>query len=120
MRVLAFIFLMFDIFISSSAAQSSRIVSDKKTIEIRASDKISSPAEVATVKIGFQNVAPSKEAVYERMSAWPIKSCKHSARLEHRQRALRPRRSGWSVRTPRRELSRHRRDFRPIRNGAFE
>jgi len=65
MRVLAFIFLMFDIFISSSAAQSSRIVSDKKTIEIRATDKISSPAEVATVKIGFQNVAPSKEAVYE-------------------------------------------------------
>jgi len=56
---------MFDIFISSSAAQSSRIVSDKKTIEIRATDKISSPAEVATVKIGFQNVAPSKEAVYE-------------------------------------------------------
>jgi uncharacterized protein YggE len=38
---------------------------DKKTIEIRASERISSPAEIATVKIGFQNVAPSREAVFE-------------------------------------------------------
>ncbi len=57
--------LIFPIFSVPSFAQSSRIASDRKTIEIRATGKISSPAEVATVKIGFQNVAPTKDVVYQ-------------------------------------------------------
>ncbi len=65
MRVLVLMFLVLNVFTVSSAAQSSRIGSDKKIIEIRATEKISIPAEVATVKIGFQNAASSKEAVYE-------------------------------------------------------
>ncbi len=65
MRAHVLMFLILNVFTVSSAAQSSRIASDKKTIEIRATDKISIPAEVATVKIGFQNVASSKDAVYD-------------------------------------------------------
>lgn len=65
MRALASVFVVFTAVAISTAAQSSRIASDRKTIEIRASDKISSPAEVATVKVGVQNVAASKDAAYE-------------------------------------------------------
>jgi uncharacterized protein YggE len=49
----------------SSPAELTRIASDRKTIEIRATEKVTSPAEIATVKIGFQNVAQTKDAVYE-------------------------------------------------------
>jgi uncharacterized protein len=65
MRVLIVMFLIFCVIAVPSAAQSSRIASDKKTIEIRATDRINSPAEVATVRIGFQNVASSKDGVYD-------------------------------------------------------
>jgi uncharacterized protein len=65
MRVLGLMFLVLNAFTVAWAAQQSRIGSDKKTIEIRATDKFSIPAEIATVKIGFQNVASSKEAVYD-------------------------------------------------------
>lgn len=65
MRAVVLLLMFVDVFTVSSAAQFGRIASDKKTIEIRASDRISSPAEIATVKIGFQNVASSKEAVYD-------------------------------------------------------
>ena len=47
------------------AAQSNRVAPENKTIEIRATEKVTSPAEIAMVKIGFQNVAQSKDAVYE-------------------------------------------------------
>lgn len=36
----------------------------QKTIEISATEKVEVPAETATVKIGFQNQAPSKDAAY--------------------------------------------------------
>ena len=49
----------------STPAQFSRVVSDKRNIEIRASEKVTVPAEIATVKIGFQNKAESKDAAYE-------------------------------------------------------
>src|SRR6266478_7590019 len=48
-----------------ASAQFSRVVSDKRNIEIRASEKVTVPAEIATVKIGFQNKAESKDAAYE-------------------------------------------------------
>jgi uncharacterized protein YggE len=65
MRILVVPFLIFFVFPVPSAAQSGRIASDKKTIEIRATDRVSSQAEVATVRVGFQNVAPTKDAVYD-------------------------------------------------------
>ena len=49
----------------SSRAQLNRIAPDKKTIEIRATEKVTNRAEIATVKIGFQNIAQTKDAVYE-------------------------------------------------------
>ena len=49
----------------STPAQFSRVVNDKRNIEIRASEKVTVPAEIATVKIGFQNKAESKDAAYE-------------------------------------------------------
>src|SRR5216684_8027415 len=49
----------------SASAQFSRVVSDKRNIEIRVSEKVNVPAEIATVKIGFQNQAGSKDAAYQ-------------------------------------------------------
>jgi uncharacterized protein len=47
------------------SAQFTRILSDKRTIEIRASDKVSVPAEIATIKVGYQNEADTKDMAYE-------------------------------------------------------
>ena len=49
----------------STPAQFSRVVSDKRNIEIRASEKVTVPAEIAIVKIGFQNQAATKDAAYQ-------------------------------------------------------
>jgi len=49
----------------SASAQFSRVVSDKRNIEIRASEKVTVPAEIAIVKVGFQNQAPTKDAAYQ-------------------------------------------------------
>jgi len=65
MRKLVTMFLIFAAFTSSSFAQFARMTPDKKTIEIHATGKITTPAETAIVKIGFQNVAATKDAVYE-------------------------------------------------------
>src|SRR5258708_27444560 len=49
----------------STSAQISRVVSDRRNIEIRATEKVAVPAEIATVKIGFQNQAATKDAAYQ-------------------------------------------------------
>jgi uncharacterized protein len=45
-------------------AQSATEPSPQKTIEISATEKVQVPAETATIKIGYQNQAPSKDAAY--------------------------------------------------------
>ena len=47
-----------------ASAQIARIVSDKRTIEIRTSEKVSVPAELAIVKVGYQNQAGTKDEVF--------------------------------------------------------
>lgn len=49
----------------SVSAQFTRVISDKRTIEIRATEKVSVPAEVATVKVGYQNEAATKNEAFE-------------------------------------------------------
>ncbi len=63
-KLLAFALVLGSIPLSASA-QFSRVVSDKRNIEIRASEKVTVPAEIATVKIGFQNQAATKDAAYQ-------------------------------------------------------
>ncbi len=46
------------------AAQTRPISSDRKTVEISATEKIQAIAEIATVKLGYQNQAPTKDAAY--------------------------------------------------------
>jgi uncharacterized protein YggE len=45
-------------------ALSQHLVSEQKTIEISATEKVVVPADTATVKIGYQNRALTKDAVY--------------------------------------------------------
>ena len=45
-------------------AQAQRPVTEQKTIEITATEKVVVPADTATVKIGYQNLAPTKDAAY--------------------------------------------------------
>lgn len=47
-----------------ASAQMERIVSDKRTIEISASEKVAVPAEVAIVKVGYQNQAGTKDDAF--------------------------------------------------------
>jgi len=49
----------------SASAQFARVVGDKRSVEIRASEKVTVPAEIAIVKIGFQNQAATKDAAYQ-------------------------------------------------------
>ena len=56
--------LAVSVFPSLASAQFSRVVGDKRVIEIRTSEKTTVPAEIATVKIGFQNQAASKDDAY--------------------------------------------------------
>ncbi len=49
----------------STSAQFSRVVSDRRNIEIRATEKVAVPAEIAIVKIGFQNQAATKDTAYQ-------------------------------------------------------
>jgi uncharacterized protein YggE len=57
--------LVLSIFPLSALAQFSRVMSDKRSIEIRASEKVTVPAEVAIVKVGFQNQAATKDTAYQ-------------------------------------------------------
>ena len=57
--------LMVSLLALPASAQFTRVVSDKRNIEIRVSEKVNVPAEIATVKIGFQNQAGSKDAAYQ-------------------------------------------------------
>jgi uncharacterized protein YggE len=50
--------------ITPASAQIARIVSDKRTIEISASEKVSVPAEIAIVKVGYQNQAGTKDDAF--------------------------------------------------------
>lgn len=50
--------------ITPASAQMERIVSDKRTIEITASEKVSVPAEVAIVKVGYQNQTATKDEAF--------------------------------------------------------
>jgi uncharacterized protein len=52
------------IFSTSASGQFARVISDKRTIDIHATEKVSVPAEVATVKVGYQNEAASKDAAF--------------------------------------------------------
>src|SRR5580692_9765772 len=63
-KVLTFA-LVLSIFPLSALAHFSRVMSDKRSIEIRASEKVTVPAEVAIVKVGFQNQAATKDAAYQ-------------------------------------------------------
>ena len=49
---------------SASLTQLERRGSDQKTIEISATEKVRVPAETATIKIGFQNQAATKDVAY--------------------------------------------------------
>lgn len=49
---------------SAWLTQSERRDSDQKTIEISATEKVRVPAETATIKIGFQNQAATKDVAY--------------------------------------------------------
>ena len=49
----------------SASAQFSRVVSDRRSLEIRASEKVTVSAEIAVVKVGFQNQAATKDAAYQ-------------------------------------------------------
>ncbi len=57
--------LVLSVIPASTPAQFSRVVSDKRNIEIRASEEVTVPAEIAIVKIGFQSQAPTKDAAYQ-------------------------------------------------------
>jgi len=57
--------LVLSVIPASTPAQFSRVVSDKRNIEIRASEEVTVPAEIAIVKIGFQNQAATKDAAYQ-------------------------------------------------------
>jgi uncharacterized protein len=48
----------------AAPAQSQRASSDRKTIEITATDKVQVAADVATIKIGYQNLSATKDAAY--------------------------------------------------------
>jgi uncharacterized protein YggE len=52
------------LFPSAILAQTGNEPSPQKTIEISATEKVEVPAETATLKIGYQNQASSKDAVY--------------------------------------------------------
>jgi uncharacterized protein YggE len=56
--------LAFGLFPSAAVAQAADGGSARKTIEISASEKVQVVAEIATVKIGCQNQAPTKDAAY--------------------------------------------------------
>ena len=45
-------------------AQAQHLATQQKTIEISATEKVVVPADTATVKIGYQNVAATKDAAY--------------------------------------------------------
>src|SRR5260370_28019173 len=64
-KLLAFALVLSSIPFSASA-QFSRVVSDKRSIEIRASEKVTVPAEIAIVKVGFQNQAETKDTAYQK------------------------------------------------------
>ena len=60
-------FVLSVVFLSLSLvapAQAQRPVTGQKTIEISATEKVVVPADTATVKVGYQNLAPSKDAAY--------------------------------------------------------
>jgi len=48
----------------ASSAQPQHLVSDKKTIEISATEKVVVAADIATIKIGYQNQSATKDAAY--------------------------------------------------------
>jgi uncharacterized protein YggE len=48
----------------AAPAQSQRAGSDRKTIEITATEKVLVAADIATIKIGYQNLAAAKDAAY--------------------------------------------------------
>ena len=48
----------------AAPAQSQRAGSDRKTIEITATEKILVAADIATIKIGYQNLSAAKDAAY--------------------------------------------------------
>jgi uncharacterized protein YggE len=48
----------------AAQAQSQRAGSDRKTIEITATEKVLVAADIATIKIGYQNLSAAKDAAY--------------------------------------------------------
>lgn len=52
----------------AAPAQSQRAGSDRKTIEITATEKVLVAADIATIKIGYQNLSAAKDAAYAENS----------------------------------------------------
>jgi uncharacterized protein len=52
------------VFPFATLAQTGSEITLQKTIEISATEKVRVPAETATLKLGYQNQAPSKDAAY--------------------------------------------------------
>jgi|SRR6266566_964678 len=52
------------VFPLATAAQVRPTSSDQRSIEISATEKIQAIAEIATIKLGYQNQAPTKDAAY--------------------------------------------------------
>jgi uncharacterized protein YggE len=48
----------------AAPTQSQRASSDRKTIEITATEKVQVAADVATIKVGYQNLSATKDAAY--------------------------------------------------------
>lgn len=51
--------------IAAASAQSQHASSDRKTIEITATAKVLVAANIATIKLGYQNISATKDAAYE-------------------------------------------------------
>lgn len=48
----------------AALAQPQHATSDRKTIEITATQKVQVPADIATIKVGYQSLSPTKDAAY--------------------------------------------------------
>lgn len=63
-RLALYLFLVLAVQPIAAPAQSQRTGSDRKTIEITATEKVLVVADVATIKVGYQNLSATKDAAY--------------------------------------------------------
>ena len=60
------VLVIFSVVPASLSAELQRVATEKKTIEVHATEKVTVAPEIATIKIGFQNKAPSQDTGYEK------------------------------------------------------